>query len=110
GFERRKPQLNIDLISSIFRATSIPLVLHGSDYCGSAAIRQAARAGIAKFNFGPEFREAYCVALRSAIEGCDWYTPDHRRILNAPRVAVREAITRRFCDLGTKHHDAVVSG
>lgn len=110
GFARQKPELNADLIRSISSAIAIPLVLHGADYCSSDAITQAVRAGITKFNFGPEFREAYCVALRSAIEDCDWHAPDQRRILNAARVAVREAILRRFCDLTAKDDDNGLSG
>lgn len=109
GFTRQKPQLNAELIRRIAGAISIPLVLHGADYCSSDSITHAVRAGITKFNFGPEFREAYCVALRSAIANCDWQTPDHRRILNAARVAVREAILRRFRDLNVKNADSGLS-
>lgn len=110
GFERRKPQMDAALIRSIAGATPTPLVLHGADYSSSHAITQAVRAGIRKVNFGPEFREAYCVALRSAVEDCDWHAPDHRRILNAARVAVREAILRRFVDLTAKDGDAGTPG
>jgi fructose-bisphosphate aldolase, class II len=99
GFARQKPPLNVNLIRSICSVINVPLVLHGADYCTSTAITQAARAGMTKFNFGPELREAYCVALRSAIKDCNWQTPDQRRILEAAKVAVREAILRRFQDL-----------
>lgn len=99
GFARDKPRIRVDLVRSIVDAVSTPLVLHGADYCSSRAIGEAAAAGIAKFNFGPEFREAYCVAVRAAIADCDWHAPDHRLVLNAARAAVRDAILRRFADL-----------
>jgi fructose-bisphosphate aldolase class II len=105
GFARRKPRLDIELIRAISCATPTPLVLHGGDYCSREAIAEAVRAGMTKINFGPEFREAYCTALRSAVEACDWHTPDHRPILNAARTAVREAILRRFSDI-TARDDA----
>jgi fructose-bisphosphate aldolase class II len=105
GFARRKPRMDIELIRAISCATPTPLVLHGGDYCSREAIAQAVRAGMTKINFGPEFREAYCVALRSAVEACDWHAPDHRPILSAARAAVREAILRRFSDITVKEDD-----
>lgn len=99
GFARQKPAIDCARIRAIASATPTPLVLHGGDYCSREAIAGAMRAGIRKVNFGPELREAYCVAVRTAVEACDWQAPDHRPILRAARAAVREAILRRYSDL-----------
>ncbi len=99
GFARHKPLLNAELIRNISRATAIPLVLHGGDYYSSDAIREAVQAGITKVNFGPELREAYCAGIRSAMDVCDWQSPDHRHVLHAARVMVRNAVLRRLHDL-----------
>jgi ketose-bisphosphate aldolase len=101
GFERHKPAIDCARIRAIASATPTPLVLHGGDYCSREAIAGAMRAGMTKANFGPELREAYCVAVRAAVEACDWQAPDHRPILHAARAAVREAILRRFSDVAS---------
>jgi ketose-bisphosphate aldolase len=99
GFERRKPRLDLDRIRAIAGATTTPLVLHGGDYYPGEEIAEAVRAGMTKVNVGPELREAYCIALRSGVDACDWNFPDHRPILDAARTAVRDALLRRFSDL-----------
>lgn len=99
GFARQKPALDLRRIRAIAEATTTPLVLHGGDFCTREEISAAMRAGMTKVNFGPELREAYCLALRTTVAACDWQTPDHRPILLAARVAVREAILCRFSDM-----------
>jgi ketose-bisphosphate aldolase len=59
-------RLNLDHLERLFRATAIPLVLHG----GSGILREYVLAsfqkGIAKINIGTEIRQAYESALRSS--------------------------------------------
>jgi tagatose 1,6-diphosphate aldolase GatY/KbaY len=99
GFARQKPPLDFGLIRSISGVVSTPLVLHGADYCSAAELAGAVSAGIAKINIGPELREAYCLALRSAIERCDWHAPDQRIAMNIARQAVRDAMFDRLANL-----------
>ncbi|MDR0452435.1 MAG: class II fructose-bisphosphate aldolase [Treponema sp.] len=49
----------MDHIAALYRATGIPLVLHGGSGIRLEYIRRGIKAGIAKINVGTEIRQAY---------------------------------------------------
>jgi fructose/tagatose bisphosphate aldolase len=49
----------VDHIAALYRATGIPLVLHGGSGIQLEYIKRGIKAGIAKINVGTEIRQAY---------------------------------------------------
>jgi ketose-bisphosphate aldolase len=60
--------LDLDLLSRIAQAVSIPLVLHGASGLDDNELRVAVQTGIAKVNFNADLRRAYLGALLDAID------------------------------------------
>jgi ketose-bisphosphate aldolase len=58
---QKKPEARLDVehIAVLYRATGIPLVLHGGSGIQLEYIRRGIKAGIAKINVGTEIRQAY---------------------------------------------------
>jgi len=58
---QKKPQARLDVnhIEVLYKATGLPLVLHGGSGIPAAFILQGIKAGIAKINVGTEIRQAY---------------------------------------------------
>jgi ketose-bisphosphate aldolase len=58
---QKKPEarLDVDHIAALYRATGIPLVLHGGSGIKLEYIKRGIKAGIAKINVGTEIRQAY---------------------------------------------------
>ncbi len=62
---QKKPEarLDVDHIADLYRATGIPLVLHGGSGVKRDSLHKAIKAGIAKINVGTEMRQCYEKAL-----------------------------------------------
>lgn len=62
---QKKPEarLDVDHIADLYRATGIPLVLHGGSGVKRESLLMAIKAGIAKINVGTEMRQCYEKAL-----------------------------------------------
>ncbi len=57
--------LNLEHLESLFRATGVPLVLHGGSGIPQEYVLSSFKKGIAKINIGTEIRQAYETASRS---------------------------------------------
>jgi len=64
--DRKKPEarLNLELLSELYAAARVPLVLHGGSGVRAADVRAALKRGITKINVGAENRRAYDLALQ----------------------------------------------
>ena len=62
---QKKPEarLDVDHIADLYKATRIPLVLHGGSGVKRDSLLAAVKAGIAKINVGTEMRQCYEKAL-----------------------------------------------
>ena len=62
---QKKPEarLDVDHIAALYKATGIPLVLHGGSGVKRESLLMAIKAGIAKINVGTEMRQCYEKAL-----------------------------------------------
>ncbi len=63
----REPELDLQRLSAIRRAVSVPLVLHGASGLPEALVRQAIELGVRKFNVNTELRVAYVAALKARL-------------------------------------------
>ena len=62
---QKKPEARLDVehIADLYKATGIPLVLHGGSGVKRESLLKAIKAGIAKINVGTEMRQCYEKAL-----------------------------------------------
>ena len=83
---QKKPEarLDIDHIAALYKATGLPLVLHGGSGIQLEFIKQGIKAGISKINVGTEIRQAY----EKNIEGA-----------NANVVRAKDAVYQRVREL-----------
>ena len=63
---KRQARLDVDHIAALYKATGIPLVLHGGSGIDPEYIRAGIKAGITKINVGTEVRQAYEAAMRES--------------------------------------------
>lgn len=76
GVYKGEPKLDIDRLSEIRKAVSIPLVLHGASGVPDDAVRECIRRGISKVNFATELRIAYSDGVKLFLkENPDAFDP-----------------------------------
>jgi tagatose 1,6-diphosphate aldolase GatY/KbaY len=67
GFYKQEPKLDIPLLSEISKATSAPLVLHGSSGIPEAMLQEAIRNGIVKINLATETKNVFMLKLQEIL-------------------------------------------
>lgn len=76
GIYKGEPKLDIQRLSEIRQAVSVPLVLHGTSGVPEAAVRDCIREGICKVNYATDLRIAYTRGVRQLLsEKPDAYDP-----------------------------------
>ena len=68
GFYKDPPNLQIDLLDEIRRATPATLVLHGSSGIPDEMLRRAVTHGITKINLATEIKDTFMKSLRHLLE------------------------------------------
>jgi ketose-bisphosphate aldolase len=70
---QRKPQARLDVehIAALYKATGVPLVLHGGSGIQLDFILRGIKSGIAKINIGTEIRQVFEFALKEKPECVD---------------------------------------
>jgi ketose-bisphosphate aldolase len=63
GVYKSNPKLDLDRLSEINAATSVPLVLHGGSGIPDDQLREAFKRGVNKFNVGTEYFQLYYEAV-----------------------------------------------
>jgi fructose/tagatose bisphosphate aldolase len=66
--EGKKAQLDFDLIKTLRKEISIPLVLHGGTGISDDNLREAIELGMCKVNVGTAMKRAYIKAIQSYLE------------------------------------------
>lgn len=95
-----EPRLELDLLSQIREAVSVPLVLHGGSGLSPDDFRQAIARGIAKVNFFTENSLAAVQAIRGLLAlGKPVGYPD---LITAAQASVQEVVARQIEIFGTK--------
>ena len=85
----RTATLDLDLISRLRDAVSVPLVLHGSSGIANDHLAEAVRRGMVKINIGTLLNVAFTGALRPLLT--DGSVVDPRKYLTPARAAIAAA-------------------
>ncbi len=98
GVYKGTPRLDLDRLTEIRQAVSIPLVLHGTSGVPDAQVRECIQRGICKVNYATELRIAFTNAVKEVL--CaqqDAYDP--KQYLAAGRAAVQQRVVEliRVC-------------
>ncbi len=71
GFYKGKPNIRLDILEDIRKATDIPLVLHGATGMAEDVVKKAIEIGISKINFGTLVRHRYIEHYKEGIDTLD---------------------------------------
>jgi fructose-bisphosphate aldolase class II len=93
----RTAKLDLELISRIQEAVSVPLVLHGSSGVPDSTLTDAVRAGMVKINIATHLNHVFTAAVSDFLAG-NAGVVDTRKYLGAAREAV-EAEALRLLEL-----------
>jgi len=89
----RDAVLDLDLVTRIKAAVSVPLVLHGSSGVPDDALSAAVQAGLTKINIATQLNKVFSAAVRRRLAE-DAAMTDPRRYLTAGRDAIAAEVTR----------------
>jgi tagatose 1,6-diphosphate aldolase GatY/KbaY len=102
GVYKEAPKLDVERLSAIRSAVSIPLVLHGSSGLSDDAVRECVARGICKVNFATELRQAFTQALRESLAaGPAGFDP--KLFLKPAREAVAALVADRIAVCGSSN-------
>jgi fructose/tagatose bisphosphate aldolase len=103
---RGEIRLDLDRVSALKRAVSVPLVLHGATSVSRDDLREAIRRGVRKINVGSALKRAAIEAMRSALvaagPGYNPYEVVGSGLPHDVMVACREAVqgvTREYLEV-----------
>ena len=68
GIYKGEPKLDVERLSEIRKAVSIPLVLHGASGVPDEAVKDCIRRGISKVNFATELRIAFSNGIKEYLK------------------------------------------
>jgi fructose-bisphosphate aldolase, class II len=89
----RDAVLDLELVTRIRAAVSVPLVLHGSSGVPDDALSAAVQAGLTKINIATQLNKVFSAAVRSRLAE-DAAITDPRRYLSSGRDAIAAEVTR----------------
>jgi fructose-bisphosphate aldolase class II len=84
---------DLELITELAAAVSVPLVLHGSSGVDDAGLQAAVRAGIRKVNIGTRLNQVMTGAVREQL-ATDPALSDPRKYLGPGRAAIQAEVAR----------------
>lgn len=95
GIYKGTPKLDVERLSAIRQAVSIPLVLHGASGIADADVAECVRRGICKVNYATELRIAYTDGVKKVLaEAPSAFDP--KKYGAAGREAVKQAALGRM--------------
>ncbi len=98
--QRTEVRLNLDLLTKLDEAMTVPLVLHASSSVAPGDLAEAAKLGISKINVGSSLKRTYFNALRTAcMQVEDDYNPYEvigsgfsKDVLTAGRITLQKTV------------------
>lgn len=102
GVYASAPHLDLERLSAIRNAVSVPLVLHGTSGVPEETVRECVRRGICKVNYATELRQVFTSAVKSSVIANESAYDPKKHLSNA-RDAVRERVNtliRLLCSNG----------
>lgn len=95
GVYKAKPVLNVELISTLRKVLTIPMVLHGASGLTDDDIRNCISRGICKVNFATELRIAFSNAVKEYLKE-DPSVFDPKKYGAKAREAVKKQVMERM--------------
>ena len=95
GVYKGTPKLDLERLSAIRAAVSVPLVLHGASGVPDEAVRAAIARGIAKVNIATELKIPMAGAVREVLLG-DENETDPRRYMGHAREVVSAVAEKKI--------------
>lgn len=98
--------LDLERLEAIRRRVPTPLVLHGGTGIEAESLRKAVGTGVAKVNYGTYLKQRYLRAVRDALANENANPHEllgiggESDVMNAGRIAVRDAVLQRIGLLG----------
>jgi tagatose 1,6-diphosphate aldolase GatY/KbaY len=102
GFYKGEPKLDFDRLSSLQKAVSIPLVLHGASGVPDVAVQEAVQKGMAKVNFATELRVAYSKGIKEYLKAYP-ETYDPKKYNLAGMDTVKELVKHKIEVCGSRN-------
>lgn len=89
-----KPEIDFERMAEVVSGAPVPVAAHGCDLLDRPTLRMLSRAGVRKFNFGPELRRECSRVLSLRLD-----PDDYRFALAAGRAAVEDLVRTRLQDI-----------
>lgn len=94
GFYKKKPSLDLDLLSEIEKVTDCALVLHGGSGIPDSQLQEAIRRGIRKINVATEIKDIFMKTLHDVLTGSDEI--DLRKVFPAATDQVTNLVKKKL--------------
>ena len=95
GVYKGIPKLDLDRLSRIREAVSIPLVMHGTSGVPEDAVRESIARGICKVNYATDLRFAFTAGVRDClVENPEMYDPI--KYLAVARERIKAVVTEKI--------------
>lgn len=95
GVYKGIPKLDVERLSEIRQAVSIPLVLHGTSGVPDETVQECIRRGICKVNYATDLRIAFTKGVRSVFDN-DPDTIDPKKYNAAGREQVKQYVMEKI--------------
>jgi fructose-bisphosphate aldolase, class II len=100
--------IDFDRLAEIEKATSVPLVIHGTSGIRNADLARLVRTRVAKFNIGTALRQSFGRGLRSALSA-DPTRFDRLEIMREVMAEMSREVVRQMRRLGWAEHPAAAT-
>lgn len=100
GFYKETPQLQLDLIAQINKATSAALVLHGSSGIPHDQLQQSIKQGITKINLATEIKNIFMKQLQFTLADSDEI--DLRKVFPKATQSAIELVSNKLATINFK--------
>lgn len=103
GFYKAEPQIDLDRLSEIRKATNAALVLHGASGIPHAVLREAVKRGICKINLATEIKNIFMKTMKNTLADEDEI--DLRKVFPRATEAVTALVKDKLEAIESLHWD-----
>lgn len=100
GIKNIPPDIDLNLLKTIFGNIKRPLVLHGGTNLSAEVLKSSIELGVAKINFNTELQDAWAKALKTYLS-LNPNEIDPRKIIGAGEIALKEVVKNKITILNS---------
>ncbi len=100
GIKNIPPDIDLNLLKTIFGNIKKPLVLHGGTNLSAEVLKSSINLGVAKINFNTELQDAWAKALKTYLS-LNPNEIDPRKIIGAGEIALKEVVKNKITILNS---------